>query len=188
MAVESGDSETIMPYSFDYAIDKAPDENVILFTGTDDCPGSPGRGIFLLPGVGQEPVKLSSNKAYEIYWLPESGVFQAYPEFLTSIDGKQIYLPPVYDKSYEPAVSSQGYEAWEVIEDRKGRVMVKPPAGEWRKILDGLVDELIWDPLTGDTLIIALSDGNIYRAVAPDFAPVKIGYIDGGVSQAIWVK
>jgi hypothetical protein len=113
-------------------------------------------------------------------------VFYAYPEALFSADGSIRYDPPVYDKSYQPAISQKGYEAWEVIENQKGRVEVKIPGGDWQTILDGSVEELIWDPATGETLLIALRDGSLYAASYPDFAPRQIGNVDG-VRQVIWL-
>jgi hypothetical protein len=130
---------------------------------------------------------LSDKKDYEVRWLLESGVFQAYPEALFSSDGRTRYDPPVYDKSYQPAISKNGYQAWEVIENQQGRVEVKVPGGDWHTIMKGLVDELIWDPITGDTLLIALEDGSLYAASYPDFAPRLMGDLGGIVNQAIWL-
>lgn len=77
------------------------------------------------------------------------------------------YDPPVYDHSYLPAVSIDGFEAWEVIENRKGRVVVRVPRDEWLTILEGSVAQLIWDPIEGRTLLIALRDGSLYAASYP---------------------
>ena len=57
-----------------------------------------------------------------------------------------------------------GYQAWEVIENQQGRVEVKVPDSDWHTIMNGLVDELIWDPIAGDTLLITLQDGSLYAA------------------------
>ncbi len=144
--------------------------------------------MFLLKPDGDELIQISARKAYEVNWMPESQVFNAYPELLVSSDGVASYLPPVYDKSYEPAISINGYEAWEVIENFEGRVVVRTPGTEWRTVMEGLVDELIWDPISGETLIMAMQDGSIYSATFPQFEPVVIGNIPGGVNQAIWVR
>jgi hypothetical protein len=186
--VENRKSVNLMSFSFDYAIAKAPDMPVYLFSASAGCTDSPGNGIYLLKDSSEVPVRVSDQKAYEIEWMPESGVFNAYPEMLISPDGGNVYLPPVYEKSFEPAISLLGFEAWEVIENQQGRVMVRIPGRDWRNILDGQVDELIWDPVTGNTLVIALADGTLYKASAPDFVPEQIGILDGGVNQAIWVQ
>ncbi len=65
--------------------------------------------------------------------------------------------------------------------------MVLIPNGKWQTILNGLVDELIWDPMTGETLLIALDDGSLYAASYPDFTPRLMGNLGGGISQAIWI-
>ena len=130
-----------------------------------------------------------SAKAYEVSWLPESKVFQAYPEALFSSDGNNVYESPIYDASYHPAISKNGYQAWEVIENRIGRIEVKVPEEDWQKIAEGFfVDALIWDPVNGDKLIIASEDGVIYRAQYPNFAMKKMGSIDGYVSEIIWLN
>jgi hypothetical protein len=59
--------------------------------------------------------------------------------------------------------------------------------GNWKTILEGQVDELIWDPISGNTLLIALSDGKLFAASAPDFTPRKMGGMGGRVNQAIWL-
>jgi hypothetical protein len=53
--------------------------------------------------------------------------------------------------------------------------------------LKGFVDKLIWDPETGETLLIAMDDGSLYAASYPDFTPRLTGNLGGGISQAIWV-
>lgn len=183
--VMDGDSVPMMLESFYYAIALSPLNQALLFSGAPGCPTSPGEGIFLLPPNQPEPVKLADKRAYEIRWLPESGVFLAYPEALFSANGQTRYDPPVYDHSYLPAVSKQGYQAWEVIENRQGRVLVNTGVG-WSEVLYGLVAQLIWDPLDGNTLLIVTSDGTLYAATAPDFTPRPMGQIPGTVSQAIW--
>ena len=114
-------------HSFYFSPALSPENGAILFSGSAGCPNSPGNGVFLLKPKEKEPVQISTKKAYEVNWMPESGVFNAYPEMLVSADGEIQFLPPVYDKSYEPAISKLGYEAWEVIENFKGRVVVKTP-------------------------------------------------------------
>jgi dipeptidyl aminopeptidase/acylaminoacyl peptidase len=185
--VETGKSTPIMDASFYYQIARSPENQAFLFAGAAGCPKSPGDGVFLLHPGESTPTKILDKKAYEVHWLPESGVFQAYPEALFSSDGKTRYDPPVYDKSYKPAISKNGYQAWEVIENQKGRVVINVGDGDWKTILDGhQVDALIWDPISGNTLIIALHDGSLYAASFPDFTPSKVGTAGGGFNEAIW--
>ena len=140
----------------------------------------PGRRCVPLPCGATEPVKVWEKKAYQLNWLPESSVVQAYPEVLVSCDGTVLYPPPVYDHSYYPALSVQGYQAW--------RVMVRQGAGEWLKFTDGIVDNLLWDPIRGDTLLIGMQDGSIYRAQVPGFEVELIGNLGGRMRQSIWIK
>ena len=143
--------------------------------------------MFLLFPGQTTPSRLSVKRAYEIYWMPESKVFLAYPEALFSSDGNTRYDPPVYDSSFNPAVSKEGYQAWEVIENQRGRVVVKIPGGEWQTVLEGLVQQLIWDPIQGRTLVIALQDGSLFAASYPNFTPRLMGNLGGIVDQAIWL-
>ncbi|HET9588826.1 MAG TPA: hypothetical protein VFO91_08560 [Anaerolineales bacterium] len=184
--VVTGRARPIMDLSFYSQIARSPETETFLFAGAVGCSNSPGDGVFLLLPGQTTPTKLLDKKAYEVRWLPESRVFQAYPEALFSPDGRIRYNPPVYDKSFEPAVSQKGYEAWEVIENQKGRVEVRVPGADWQTILDGSVEELIWDPATGETLLIVLRDGSLYAASHPDFAPRQVGNVDG-VRQMIWL-
>jgi hypothetical protein len=55
------------------------------------------------------------------------------------------------------------------------------------EILVESVAEMIWDPVTGETLLIATQDGKLYAATAPDFTPRVMGDLGGSVDQAIWV-
>jgi hypothetical protein len=185
--VTTGKAEPFMDWSFYYGIAQSPENKALLFAGAQGCASSPGEGIFLLPTGQTIPTQLTEKKAYEVRWLPESGVFQAYPEALFSSDGNTRFDPPVYDKSYQPAISKNGFQAWEVIENQQGRVEVKLPGGDWQTIMKGLVDELIWDPINGNTLLIALQDGSFYAASAPDFTPHLMGNFGGRINQAIWM-
>ncbi len=184
--VVSGKTTPVMNTRFYYYIDRSPENGAFLFSSAPGCENSLGEGIFLLAPGQTNPLKLSDKRAWDIVWMPESGVFNAYPEGLFSSDGQTRYDPPVYDKSYKPAVSKEGYQAWEVIENQVGRVVVREPNGDWQTILNGSVDELIWDPVDGKTLLIALEDGSIYAASYPDFAPRLMGSLGEGVYQAIW--
>jgi len=120
--VVTGKATPIIDLSFYYQVEQSPENKSLIFAGADGCATSPGEGIFLLPAGQTTPTQLDDKRAYEVNWLIESGVFQAYPEALFSSDGSTRYDPPVYDSSFEPAVSKNGYQAWEVIENRQDRL------------------------------------------------------------------
>ncbi len=187
--VPSGKSAALMKKSFYTGIALSPQNGALLFSGNDaaGCPNALGDGVYLLLPGQTTPTKLLDKIAYEGRWLPESGVFLAYPEALISADGSTRYEPPVYEASYNPAVSTKGYQAWEVIQNQQGRAMVRIPGGEWQKVMDGMVKQLIWDSATGETLLIALEDGSLYAASFPDFTPRLVGNLGGVVDQAIWL-
>ncbi len=185
--VVSGETKSIMGFSFYYYIAQSPENGALLVSGAAGCPNSLGEGVFLLLPGQTTPSKLLDKRAWEIDWMPESKVFDAYPEALFSSDGNIRYDPPVYDSSFNPAVSKEGYQAWEVIQNQKGRVVVKVPGGEWQTILNGLVKQLIWDSMEGRTLLIALEDGSLYAASYPDFTPRLMGNLGGIADQAIWI-
>jgi hypothetical protein len=184
--VVTGKATPLIPTAFYYYIARSPENGALLFSGAEGCADSPGEGIFLLMPGETTPIRLADKRAWEVTWMPAANVFYAYPEALFSADGSTRYDPPVYDKSYQPAISQKGYQAWEVIENQKGRVELKVPDGEWQTILDGSVEELIWDPATGETLLIVLRDGSLYAASYPDFTPRQIGNVDGA-RQVIWL-
>ena len=184
--VVSGKATPIMPNSFYYHVAQSPENGALMFPSSAGCTNSLGDGLFLLPAGQTTPDQLTGKKAYEVSWMPESKVFNAYPEGLFSSDGKTRYDPPVYDASYHPAISKAGYQAWQVIENQKGRVVVKVAGGDWQNISTGFVDQLLWDPVNGKTLLIVTDNGTLYTAAYPDFTPQKMGKMDRAVSQAIW--
>ncbi len=182
----TGKSEAVMQESF-YVISQNPTSSRFLFSASADCKNSPGLGVYLYSPDGGQLEKLSDAKAYEISWQPEGGAFYAYPLGLFSEDGVN-YPPPFVDKSYHPALSKLGYQAWEVIENRQGRTILSTDGKTWQDVLPGLVDGLLWDPVKGDTLMIALADGSLYRASSPQFEPLYAGSLEGhGLTQMIWV-
>jgi hypothetical protein len=185
--IVTGETAPLMQASFYYYIDYSPLNGNVMFSSAVGCENSLGAGIFLLLAGETVPVELYDQKAWGIEWIPESGVFDAYPQGLFPADGSAFYEPPVDDKSYNPAVSKRGYQAWEVIENYQGRVEVRIDVGEWQTIFNGPVDELIWDPVEGDTLVIAVQDGSIYAATYPDFTPRLVGDLGAGVMQVIWI-
>jgi hypothetical protein len=149
------------------------------------CPSSPGEGTFLLPYGETTPIKLLDKQVFELSWIPDSNAFYAYPEGFFSAEGVKTYEPPVYEKSFQPAISYNGYQAWEVIENRQGRVVAKVPDGDWQTVLEGDVAALAWNLISSPTLIIVLRDGTFYTATAPAFHPQMMGYMED-VNQ-IWV-
>jgi hypothetical protein len=185
--VVTGKAAPIMDLSFASYIARSPKNGALLFSSAEGCTTSPGDGAFLLLPDRAAPAQLLDKRVWGVEWLPESGVFQAYPEALFSADGSRRYDPPVYESSYHPAVSQKGYQAWEVIENRQGRVEVKVPGADWQTVLEGTtVEQLIWDPAAGETLLIVLRDGSLYAASYPDFTPRKMGEVPGA-NQAIWL-
>jgi hypothetical protein len=183
--VVSGKAAPIMNNGFWQRIAQSPENRALLFSSIAKCENSLGEGIFLLPADQKSATKLHDVKAWEIYWMPESNVFDAYPEALFSSDGHTRYDPPVYESSFNPAVSKLAYQAWNVIQNRRGRVMVKVPNEDWQTILDGIVAEQIWDPVDGKTLLIAMEDGSLYAASSPDFSPQIMGDL-GSVNDVMW--
>ena len=185
--IVSGKTKSIMDYSFYDFIAQSPENGGLLFSSAVGCTSSLGEGTFLLLPGQTTPIKILDKRTWEVDWLPESKVFFAYPEALLSSDGNTRYDPPVYDASFLPTLSKNGYQAWEVLENQKGRVEVKIPGGDWQTILNGSVEQLIWDPLEGRTLLIALQDGSLYAASYPFFTPRLMGNVGSKIDQAIWV-
>jgi hypothetical protein len=165
----------------------SPENKAVIFSIDSGCSCSFEEGTYLIFPDSLAPKKISDKKAYILSWLPESGLFQAYPEALFSSDGAKQYDPPLSGFSYHPAVSKNGNQAWEVIEKRVHRVKVLFPDGAWHTILEGDVGAMVWDPLEGNTLVVALENGEVYAASAPDFAPQTIGNLGGSYDQAVWV-
>jgi hypothetical protein len=165
----------------------SPEDDALLLSSSD-CEACPlGAGTFLLRSGEATPQRIFEDRAWGIDWLPESGVFHTYPLGLISSDGAHVSLPPVPDASYHPAASRQGYRAWEVIENQQGRVVVAGPGQEFHTVLEADVAALIWDPLSGDTLLIAAQDGTLYAASAPDFVPRVVGDLGSRIAQVAWI-
>jgi hypothetical protein len=181
--VVSGETTPIMDFSFYSFIDRSPENGAFLFSSAPGCSNSLGEGVFLLLPGETTPVKLLDERAWKIEWMPESRVFEAYPEALLSSDGKIRYDPPTTDSSFYPAVSKEGYQAWKM----EGYPVVKVPGGEWQIVLDRGVARMIWDPINGKTLLMALQDGSLFAASYPDFTPREMGNLGGSVNQVIWL-
>ncbi len=185
--VTTGKATSVMEYSFYYQVARSPLNGALLFSSDEGCANSLGKGLYLLTTGQNQTIQLLDKKAYEVDWLPESQVFDAYPEALFSADGQTRYDPPVYDASYHPAISSKGYQAWEVIQNRQGRTVVSVSGEEWQTVVNGLVNALIWDPVEGNTLLIITDDGSLYAASYPDFSPHLMGNLGGRINKAVWV-
>lgn len=185
--VASGETISIMNFNFGYYIALSPEKGTLFISSAGECTNSLDEGAYILFPDQDTPNKILEERIWGAEWLPESQVFQAYPEALLSPDGEILYYPPVYDHSFNPAISTVGFEAWEVIEDQKGRVEVRVPGGDWHSIFEGSVDVLIWDPITGENLMIVRRDGSLYTASYPDFTTFKQGDLGGRVNQAVWL-
>lgn len=183
--VVSGAVTSLMGFSFDSEIARCPENGALLFSSKAGYANSPGDGVFLLLPGQTTPTRLSDKSVSNIFWVPENRAFQAYAEGLYSADGT-AYDPPVYGSSYQAAISQKGYQAWEVIENQQGRLDLRVPGGNWQTILAEQPHLLIWDPASGETLLIVLNDGSFYAAASPDFTPRLLGNIDNP-SQVVWV-
>jgi hypothetical protein len=185
--VITGKSSPLLIGCFDFRPVRSPLNGAILLSTHSGCDGcTAAEGLFLfVPGQGA-PRRIGDAQAVEASWLSESAVFYAYPMGLFSAQGDRRYDPPMPDLSHHPQLSKAGYLAWEVIENRKGRVEVKAVDGEFRTILQADVATMVWDPLAGDTLLIAAMDGTLYAATAPAFDPRVVGALGSRISQAAW--
>jgi len=184
--IMTGETEPVMEYSFYYQVARSPENGAFLFSSAEGCANSLGDGVFLLPPLQSDPIKLLERRVYEIDWLQESEVFDAYPEALFSSDGTTRYDPPVYNASFHPALSKAGYQAWEVIENQRGHMVVNSTGKEWQTVMFGLVVQLLWDPLEGKDLLIAMEDGSFYTASFPEFRPKLMGEVGDRVYQVTW--
>jgi hypothetical protein len=164
----------------------SPVGGALLISVGADCGCDLEAGVYLLTPPAMAPVRLLEKPAMELFWLPESGLFYAYPDALLGADGNARYEPPVIGSSYRPAVSSTGSQVWVVMENHRSRVEFRESGGEWRTLLEGNVSSMLWDPLTGKTLLILLDSGLLYSAAAPDFTPNLMGDLGGYYDRAAW--
>jgi hypothetical protein len=164
----------------------SPVNGAILITTDSGCGCKFGAGVFLLFPESSELLRLQEQAAFELFWLPDNGLFYAYPDALFSSDGGVRFEPPAPGASYHPAISSKGYEAWEVFENRASRLTIRSSGGEWKTVLEGNIGAMLWDPITGETLLISLENGELFAASAPDFTPRKTGDLIGPIDQAVW--
>jgi hypothetical protein len=184
--LRTGEALTIAEYCLNTVPAWSPTSGAILLSVGPECGCDIGEGVFLLTADSSAPVRLLEKEAFDIDWLPESGVFYAFPEALFSADGRQRYDPPVRGSSFRPAVSKTGNQAWVVIENHRSRVVARTPGADWRTVLKGGVSAMLWDPIAGETLLMVLDTGLIETAVAPDFTPLQAGVLGGYFDQATW--
>lgn len=160
----------------------SPGDGTMLLSSSA-CGACPLAGTFLLGPGDTEPQIIWGEKAWEIEWLPESGVFDVYP--LGAVTGKgQRFDPPVPEPS-AMAVSRAGWIAWLALEEEGYRVYIGRP-GEETVLLSAALGAMIWDPAVGNTLL-GSTDGGVYSATAPNFVLQRVGDLGESADQAIWI-
>jgi hypothetical protein len=164
----------------------SPVNGALLISVDADCGCGLEEGVYLLAPPVMAPARLLKKSALDLLWLPASGLFYAYPHALLGADGKSRFDPPVTGSSYRPAVSRNSTQAWVVMENHRSRVMLQIRGGEWRTLLEGSVSTMLWDPLSGETLLIVLDDGAFFSATAPEFTPRLMGDLGGYYDRAAW--
>lgn len=174
-------------YCYKGQVGFSQESGTILISNNADCSCSPGDGLFLLSKEKFDPVFLLAGDIYEIYWMPENNAFWAYPEALVSGDGSEIYYPPPVRDAFEPAISKTGYEAWKIYQEGQAELVIKTEGGEWQTIMTDKVDQLLWDPVTGETLLVILGNGTLHKVSAPNFIPVEIANFGGGIRESGWI-
>ncbi len=53
--------------------------------------------------------------------------------------------------------------------------------------MTGKLDQLLWDPVTGETLLVTFNNGTLYKVSAPNFNPVEIANFGAGLWEAGWI-
>jgi len=188
-AVNPANRETrlLSDYCYQGPVSYSQEYGTTLIFNSSDCSCSPGDGLFLLSKENFEPVFVMSGDIWEIHWMPENHAFWAYPEALVSGDGLEIFYPPPVRDAFEAALSKAGYEAWKIYRDGEPEVVIKSGGGEWQTIMTQKVDQLLWDPVSGETLLIVLTDGTLFKASAPNFIPEEIGNFGSGIREMGWI-
>jgi hypothetical protein len=54
-------------------------------------------------------------------------------------------------------------------------------------VMEGDIGAMVWDPLSGDTLLVASESGELYSVSAPDFTPQPIDILAGPIERAAWI-
>jgi hypothetical protein len=183
VAVADGTTAAIFEGCY-FSYDAFSPENGAVLLSSQECDRCPlGEGTFLLLPGETVPRRIWDERAWEIDWRPESGVFDVYPHGAVSADG-QRFDPPAPEPS-DVAVSMQGWVAWLELVDQAHQVAVGRP-GEEPTILEIALGAMIWDPVDGSTLL-GVSGGTVYAATAPDFSLRTMGELGDGADQAIWL-
>jgi dipeptidyl aminopeptidase/acylaminoacyl peptidase len=129
-----------------------------------------GTGVYLWSYDSPDaPALLDPERAWGLSWLEESRASTTIRSDSSPPTGRNA-APPVPGASYHPAVSIAGYEAWKSSRNRARRGAGQDP---WR---DPEVDvaELLWDPASGETLLIAARTGRCTQR-APGLHPQSYG-------------
>jgi hypothetical protein len=183
VSVADGRKQRVFDGCFDGYQDFSPDSRTVLLSSSacDNCPLGEGTFLFL-PGAA-EPRRIWEAMAWEITYLAESRVFDAYE--LGAVTDEGSLLPVPADTS-SIAVSRQGYLAWlEQIGQQEWQVQVGRPL-DGMQVIDLPLGALIWDPVDGTTLV-GSTGGRVYAATAPGFAVRQVGELGDGADRAIWV-
>jgi hypothetical protein len=182
----SGEAAPIAEFCLSNRPAFSPAHGALIVSVGADCGCELAEGVYLMTLPSMAPVRLLEKAALELFWLPESGLFYAYPEALFSADGNLRYDPPARGASYRPAVSMSGAQAWVVMENHRSRVVLRTGGGEWKTLLEGSVSAMFWDPVSGETLLILQDGGALYSATAPEFTPRRMGDLAGYYNRAAW--
>lgn len=165
----------------------SPTWGTILVTNETDCSCSPGEGLYLLSPQEFNSTYLMEGFFYEIDWMPENDGFWPYPGPVISGDGSTIYTPPPVRDAFEASISKMGYQAWKIYDNQEATVVVKAAGGDWETIMTEKADNLIWDPISGETLLITSTDGKLYRAKAPEFALEQVSEFGHSIIETGWI-
>ncbi len=173
--IETGKIDVLWPEFFS-AVAFDP-ENAVAVIGIrfEDCNADGQAGLFRVPTDGGAPVRIVEDRPSQIIWSPEAGLFLAKTEFGTlAIDstGQFIDLEEPPGASAFPAVAPGSRDlAWPGDGLWVGPLLGsidQPP----QKIFDAPVSIAVWDP--SGNWVIFFSEGGLYAAQSPDFAPLLV--------------
>ncbi len=183
--IPDGDTETLFACCCAKDIVFSPEHGSVLLNMAPGCNDALDEGLYLLPADAAQPVRIYDSPGWEMHWLPESDFFYSFEGLVLSADGSQAYAAREPTHSFDPAVSPLGYVAWVVYKDYQSSIHLMDPQGNWEKILEMDIRTYLWDPITGEQLIIVLENGTLIRAAMPDFEAEFIDRFDGSVSEAM---
>ena len=128
VAVADGTTAPIFEGCY-FSYDAFSPENGAVLLSSQECDRCPlGEGTFLLLPGETEPRRIWDERAWEIDWRPESGVFDVYPHGAVSANG-QRFDPPMPEPT-DVAVSMQGWVAWLDLVGQAYQVAVGRPGEE----------------------------------------------------------